>query len=297
VGLFDSAAGTAEDTDFPCRLALAGCNFAGIDRALNYRRYHSGRGRKDLPGRINDVKRVQAGIFSDPRCPDDVREMGQMAIKHHLTVIVSLALIQNETELAQKYVRELVELDPSVIKGKPCELVEFLLSECIADDSVDLEILLKQVFSQFPQDLAWLSSHYDPSVARGYLWKGIRAIIWGREKDGYSYFARAVDLHANMDENLIQHTTYHLLGYENEFGSDAVMRILSNLIPYINQVTKHSGNRLESSYLINRAFVKYQAKNYKEIPIMIFRAWKSNPPDFTNRGVISIFLRSLFRMV
>ena len=96
-------------------------------------------------------------------------------------VIVSLALIQNETELAQKYVRELVELSPSVLEDTPCELVEFLLSESIADENVDHEVLLKQVFAQLPQGLAWLSLQYDQSVACGYLWKGIRAIIWGQD--------------------------------------------------------------------------------------------------------------------
>ena len=297
VGLFDPEVGTAEDTDFPCRLALEGCIFEGIDRALNYRRYHSGKGRKNLPGRLTDVTRAQERIFADPRCPDDVRAMGRMAIKHHLMVIVSLASIQNETDLAEKYVRELVELDPSVLEGKPCELVEFLLSDCIADESVDHEALLKQVFAQFPQELAWLSSQYDWSVARGYLWKGIRAIMWGREDDGHAHLSRAIILNAHMDDSLIQHTTHHLLGYENEFGIDAVMKIISNLSLPLNQVTRGSGNKLKGSYLVNRAFENYRAGEYKHVPAKVLRAWKTDPKFLVNRGVISIFLRSLVKVV
>lgn len=297
VGLFHPEVGTAEDTDFPCRLALAGCQFAGIDRALNYRRYHSGRGRKNLPGRITDVERVQEEIFNDPHCPEDVKAMGRMAIKHHLMVIVSLALIQNETELAQKYVRELVELDPSVTDGSPCELVEFLLSECIADESDDHEALLKQVFAQLPPEFSWLSSQYDWEVARGWLWKGIRAVIWSREVAGRTHFARATDLHASMDDELMQLATYHLLGYETEFGTDAVMAMLSKLRLYINQVTPRGGNQLEGSYLINRAFEMYRTREYKTIPAMVFRAWRNAPSYLANRGVLSIFFRSAFRMV
>lgn len=295
VSLFNPEVGTAEDTDFPCKLALAGCQFAGIDRALNYRYYHSGRGRKNLPGRINDVKRVQARIFADPRCPEDVRAMGQMAIKHHLMVIVSLALMQNETELAQKYVRELVELSPSVLEGIPCELVDFLLSECIADESVNHEVLLKRVFEQLPQELVWLSSQYDLSVARGYLWKGIRAIIWDREDDGRNHFARAVELHAKVDENLIKHTTFHLLGYAKEFGSEVVINVISNLVPYINQVTPRCGNELKSSYILNCAFNDYHAGKYKGVPNKVLRAWMMNPKYLANRGVASIFLRSMVK--
>ena len=298
VGLFDPEVGTAEDTDFPCRLALEGCQFAGIERALNYRRYHSGKGRKNLSGRINDVKRVQAEIFADPRCPDDVRALGRMAIRHHLMVIVSLALIQNETELAQKYVRELVELDPSVVEGKPCELVEFLLSECIADDSVDHEALLRQVFTQLPQELTGLSSQYDWSVARGYLWKGIRAITWGREDDGWAYLSRANSAHARLDTSLMQHTTYHLLGYEKEFGPEAVDVILKKLSSGLNQFGyRRAGHSLEGSYWANRAFDHYRAREYASVPREVLKAMMNDLSFLVNRGVISIFLRSIVKAV
>ena len=297
VGLFDPEVGTAEDTDFPCRLALAGCQFAGIDRALNYRRYHTGRGRKNLPGRIDDVQQVQAAIFADPRCPEEVKALGPMAIKHHLMVIVSLALIQNETKLAQKYVRGLVELDPSVLEGSPCELVEFLLSECIVDESMDHEALLKQVFLQLPNELSHLSSQYEWAVVRGYVWKGIRAVMWDREADGRAHFARANELRADVDDALLQLATYHLLGYENEFGLDAVMIVLSNLTSYLNQLMKRGGNELKASYLVNRAFDDYRMGAYKDVSSKVLRAWKTNPKYLSNRGVVSIFLRSMVRSI
>jgi hypothetical protein len=295
VGLFDPAVGTAEDTDFPCRLALAGCQFAGIDRALNYRRYHSKRGRKNLPGRISDVERVQAAVFADPRCPPEVRAIGRMAIKHHLMVIVSLALIQNETALAHKYTRELVALDPSVIRGAPCELVDFLLSECIADENEDHPALLQQVFAQLPQELAWLSAQYDWAVARGWLWKGIRAAIWGRDQAALHHFDRACALRAPTDERLMQLTTYHLLGYETEFGTQAVRRVLDTLTPLLNRLEKRAGDKLQGSYLINRAFQRYHAHDYPDVPSLVLRACRSDPSYLSNRGVLSIFVRSLLK--
>jgi glycosyltransferase involved in cell wall biosynthesis len=294
-GLFDPAVGTAEDTDFPCRLALADCKFAGIDRALNYRRYHSGRGRKNLPGRIADVERVQAAIFADPRRPQQVREIGRMAIKHHLTVIVSLALIQNETDHAHKYTRELVALDPSVIKGAPCELVDFLLFECIADESEDHEALLEQVFAGLPRELSALSAQYDWAVPRGWLWKGIRALMWGRDKAAETYLARALALRPSLDERLMQLITYHLLGYETEFGAEAVRRVLQKLIPWLNRLAKRGGDKLQGSYLINRAFDLYRSQEYKKVPSLVMRACRSDPAYFRNRGVLSILLRSLAR--
>lgn len=116
-GLFDPARGSAEDTDLPCRMALAGCRFASVDRALNYRRYHSGRGRRNLAGRLADVSGVLEAVFADPRCPDHVRAARDTALKVHLMDIVSLSLRQEETALAQHSVRRLVRMDPTMLQG------------------------------------------------------------------------------------------------------------------------------------------------------------------------------------
>jgi len=295
VDLFNPEMGSAEDTDFPCRLALAGCKFAGIDRALNYRRYHAGRGRKNLEGRLSDVERVLAAVLADPRCTADVRAMGSRAIKHHMMVIVSLSLMQNETIIAQKYLRKLVELDPAAVEGNPCELVEFLLSELITDDSADHEAMLKNMFAQLPQDFAYLSAQYGWAMQHGLLWKGIRAVIWDRVEQGRAYFKRAAELKAVVDEALLQHTTYHLLGFEHERGSGAALNVLSNLRPFLNQLTGRGGDKLEGSYLVNRAFENYRVGEYKQVPGKVLRAWMRDFAYLSNRGVLSIFLRSLVK--
>ena len=295
VGFFNPDMGTAEDTDFPCRLALAGCKFAGIDRALNYRRHHSGRGRKNLEGRLNDVERALQAVLADPRCSAEAREIGTRAIKHHMMVIISLALMQEETSIAHKYLPELAKLDPLAFQGNPCELVDFLLSELITDDGIDHELALKKMFAQIPQEFAFLSSQGDWAVKRGNLWKAIRATIWDRLDDARKYFRRAQELRSEADESLMRLTTYHLLGYEHEFGSEAVCRVLGNLQPFLNQVARRSGNKLMGSYLVNRAFENYRSGSYKQVPGKVLQAWKSDPSFLTNRGVLSILLRSLVR--
>jgi len=69
-GLFDESYRCGgEDLDYPCRLALAGKRFARVDRALNYRRFHTGRRKKRLDCRANDYTHALTQIFDDPRFP------------------------------------------------------------------------------------------------------------------------------------------------------------------------------------------------------------------------------------
>jgi glycosyltransferase involved in cell wall biosynthesis len=295
VGLFDeSFVCGGEDTDLPCRLALAGCQFASVNRALNYRRYHSGRRRKNLPCRLDDVARSLRATFSDPRCPDEVLALRDIAMKHHLIVLVSLAFMQEETDLGQEYVRELVQIDPSILQGKPCELVDFLLRESISDESLDHQVLLKNILAQLPLELAWLDAQYNWAVAHGYLLKGTRAIIWGRSDVGKANLERAATLGIHFDEGFLQEVTHQLLSYEIEFGPQATQMVIRDLAPYLNKINRGNGScRLKSSYWVNRAFQSYHAGRFDQVPGQVLQAVASSPKYLGNRGVLAILLRSL----
>jgi glycosyltransferase involved in cell wall biosynthesis len=299
VGLFDeSFVCGGEDSDFPCRLALAGCQFASVDRALNYRRYHSGRHRKNLPCRLNDVVRVLNNTFKDPRCPKDVLAVRGLAIKHHLMVLVSLAFSQGEIDLGRKYLSDLIGVDPSILEGFPCGLIEFILFESIADENKDHRDLLWRILKQFPEELAWLSNHYDWAVARGYLIRGMREVIWGRLKDGYDHFSQAAKLGAEVDEQLIQYVTTHIINYENEFGTAVTRDVLRNLSPCINMVGGRTAMcSLIGSYYINRAFTNYKTGKFIQVPGDVLRAIFNEPVYLTNRGVLTIMFRSIFTAI
>lgn len=292
VGMFSPEMKTAEDTDFPCRLALAGCEFDGIDRALNYRRYHSGRGRRNLQGRVDDVRRAQAAVFMDPRCPQRIRDLGPSAIKMHLLDIISLALIQEETALAHQFLAQLVDVAPDVVKGCPCGLVTFLLSSCIEDDSLDPEMILRRMFAQIPPFIR-VSSQYNWALKRGWLWKAARAFIWGRQEAGQSYFDKAIELGSPADGIFLEQVTDQLIAYSKEFGNEEVLRILSDLAPYLNRLSGRAGSNLKSTYLVNIAFDRYHSGNRKSVPALVFEALLGDPSYITNRGVLSILMRSL----
>jgi glycosyltransferase involved in cell wall biosynthesis len=294
VGLFDPGAGSAEDTDLPCRMALAGCKFASVDRALNYRRYHSGRGRKNLRGRFNDISRVLQAVFSDPRCSEDVLAIRNIAIKEHLMALMSLALIQEETALGQELVLELIRVDPSVLEGNPCELLVYLMAQSIADENRNHEALLQIIFAQLPKQIEWMSRYYVWAVAHGYLNKAIRAVIWGRLEDGKMYFERAQGFKAEIDDKMLQSLAHKLLSYEIEFGEIAARAVIKRLSPYLNQFGGfRCSRRMRGFYLVNRAFRCYGSEKYSEVPGSVLRALASDPSYFANRGVIAILLRSL----
>jgi hypothetical protein len=208
-------------------------------------------------------------------------------------VLVALALLQEETTQAHMFLDQLVRTDPQVIEGCPSGLVAFLMMESVADESVDHERTLDRMFAQLPASLSWLSEQRDWAVARGYLWKGLRAALWERDQAGRAWMERAVECRAAVDREFLQFLTSHLLNHEHEFGSEAALAALARVGSCVERVAgRRTAARLRGSYFVNRAFDDYRAGRLASVPGLVLRAAASDPSHLANRGVVAILVRS-----
>lgn len=295
VDLFDeSFVNGGEDTDFPCRLALAGCKFIGIDKVLNARRYHSDRKRKNLIARLQDVVRALDATFIDPRCTTEVLAIKDKALVHHLMVLVALAFIQEETSLGHQFLGELIGMDASILEGEPSKFVEFILLQTIVDDKVDHGRLLENIAEQLPDEYAWISNQFYWAVGRGYLIKGMRAIMFGRANEGCDYFKQAVASGAQLDNSFLSNLSYHLVSYAKEFGDRSAQCVIRDLIPYLAQIgNRYDTRQLQGNFYITKAYQDYAEDYYRYIPYNVLRGIIANPIFLANRGVLKILIKSV----
>jgi glycosyltransferase involved in cell wall biosynthesis len=278
------------------RLFMAGCRFALVDRALNYRRYHSGRKIKNLQAACESEINNQVKIFTDPRCPDDVITLQDNAHANIYLYWAYLAFAQNETDLGQSYLRNAAQLKPSILYGNPCHLVYHFLINSIDDETRDHELMLQKVFAQIPSELDYLAPQFQRAAEQGYLWRGIRAVMWNRPEDGDAHFEMAAKLKAEINDSVLSGITYQLLSYEKEFGSENTKNILETLMLYFEKVGGQISVRKLKGYLaINRAFELYNSEEYKEVPNNVLTAIANNPRYLLDRGVLSTLVRSHFK--
>jgi glycosyltransferase involved in cell wall biosynthesis len=274
-------------------LFLAGCKFASVDRALNYRRYHSGRIIRNLAGACQSELNNQVKIFADPRCPADVLALRDIAHMNIYMYWSYLAFAQNETALGQELIRNAVRLKPFIVENTPCDLVTHFLINTIDDESQNHETLLQKVLTQLPPEIAGLSEQTNWAAAQGYLLKGARAIVWDRPEDGRRHFEQAASLGARVDGFFMNSLTQQLLDFEVEFGAEAAQNVLRAVIPYLEDLGGRASIRsLNSRYSVNRAFHSYRVGEYAGVPTTILQAIASDPQYLTNRGVLSILFRS-----
>jgi glycosyltransferase involved in cell wall biosynthesis len=299
VGLFDETfTSFSEDLDINCQLALAGCRFASVDRALNYRRYHSGRVIKNIAGRLDAALRSLTKTFSDPRCPTNVSALREIAFMKHYLVWSYTAFLQGDRALGQRYIREALHLNPSLILGKPSELIRFFANYCSADENVDHESLLWSILDQLPDEMKQLKDQYDWAVAHGYLLKSISAIFWGRTDKGRVYFGQARNRNAVIDSDIIGRLSYQLISFANEYGSKATSEIIKELDYYLSESGgPKSMRQLKGDYYFNLAFQNYRTGHYKDVGGQVINTLINQPRYMVNRGIWAVLLHSVLRQV
>ena len=295
VGLFDEYhVYVGEDLDINVRLALAGCRFGGIDRALNLRRYHAGRRLGNLPGVIADTLRPLDAVFADPRCPEAVRQRKDQAYATHYMLWAAIAFGQEETAVGQEFARAALQRDPRLLLGHPSPFLAALIAHSCVDESVDHDALLRAMLDQLPPEGAVDPADYDDAVARGYLIRGVRTALWRDEAYSRQHFARAAALGATVDAAFLGRVTAQLLAYEAEMGTAATRAALARLADAMAPLgMPQEVRRLKGSLALNRAFADFHAGNFTTVPSSVVRATAHNPTYLGNRGALSILLRSV----
>jgi glycosyltransferase involved in cell wall biosynthesis len=289
VNLFDeSFINFSEDLDINCRLALAGCQFAGIDTALNYRRYHANRNINNISERVKSAVYALEKIFSDILCPEDVKCLRANAMSNTYLVWSYHAFRQNINELGFEYLRKAISFNPDILHGNLCDLVKYFIDFSIADENEDHEILLGSI----------LVNHVDKNQIRkaisiGYLLKGVRNILWESGDTAVDYIKNVEKLDITSSNLVIGKLVDQIMSITHEFGYKELDEKVKLLQPFIEKVVgKWAVNKLMSSLEFNRAVSFYQAREFSKARTGMLLAAMRNYNYFSNLGFWSILTKS-----
>jgi len=299
VGLFDeSFLHFSEDMDFNCRLALAGCQFAGIDRCLNFRRFHSGRVIRNPRQRLEAALRSLNNTFSDERTPPEVHAVKGRAYSDHYLVWAIEALRQENTETGLEWLRQSAAWRPAVVEGHPNDITTFLVYDTVHDDAEDHAQTYKKVVQQLRSaaEFASVVQQAEWGIARGWLVKAYRLLIWGSRVDGRACLQAAARAGAVVDRPYINEVIHQLLGRARECGQEAAeasARLLDEEFRAAMPETRLPS--FVTSLGMGQAYEAYRSGRYHEVSAPILRAMRSDPRLLAHRGSVSMLLRSSLR--
>lgn len=285
---------------FGGRLALAGCKFGNIGRALNYRRYHPHRILKHLSERCQAELACQEMIFSDPRYPMELKHIRKSAFSNIYVMWAFTAYIQGEYVLGRDFLKNALTLNPSLFADEDPSPFLSLWLLWVSIGTVDHvrghEEILRAIIDNLPHELRHLKSKRDWAIARSHLLKGLHTILWGRREDAETFIQTAIEKGATIDTYAINMLSDELLNYESELGSAAVHRVMDELARLLTKLNRAESARfLMGNYAINRAFRNFRSGKYDVVAGDILKAIKADPQYLLNRGALSVLCRSLLR--
>lgn len=276
------------------RLYMAGCKFAMIDRALNYRRYHKNRQVKNIARQCEAERTCQQIIFDDPRCPQEVLALKDIAFSDIYAMWSYVAYLQEEFETGSEFLREAVRLNPSLLNGNPPVLVNDLVVDAIDDEGKSLECVLKAMFENLPCELSGLARHLPWAVTRGYLMQGVRAVMWDRPDEAEEYFARVASPDFQMDQAFTCWLTSHLLAYDSEYGTKAALNVVKRIASRLDRLgVPNAHHKLKGAFFAGMVFESYQGGVYGKARLSVVRAVMNDPSLLGNRGLLSAFIRTI----
>jgi glycosyltransferase involved in cell wall biosynthesis len=299
----DSFAGQAEhvifngqEIVFGGRLALGGCKFGSVGRALNYRRYHPHRIQKYLSERCQAELDCQEIIFSDPRCTEPVRALKNLAASNIYSMWAYVAYIQEDFDMGRRFLTHAMKLNPGFfLDGATNQFLNNWLHTISAlDAGRSHEEIVQSIFENLPAELQFLQKDRNKSIAQSYMLNGLRAIVWGKPEEAENYLKIALESGANVDDTALNMLCYELLNYDGEVvGKDSLK--INNVIGLFSKLFgKNKANSLEGYYFLNRAFLNYHAGRYESVPVDVLRAARSDKKHLLNKGMFSVLIRSLY---
>jgi hypothetical protein len=207
------------------------------------------------------------------------------------------AYLQEDVELGREYCREAVKLDPSLLEGQPCKLLDSFLYFSVLDENIDHENLLNQILRQLPDEVNFISQQTSWAVSEGYLIRGVRALLWGRDQAGKSHFEKAAQCQAQIGWGFLRWVSAQVVSYEAEFGATSAWQAMDKLYAHLNKYeNQDAARKLRGYYCADAAFRAFASRKFTQVPRAVMRTFYYEPSYLLNRGMVKMLFKSLIRV-
>ena len=296
IGYFDESFRMhAEDRDFYVRLFAAGCKFEQTIGYASFRRLHFGREFSHIPSRLALMKRVIDDAVKNPEMiiNDDTRNQA------YANIFLSWAfqaLSQNQTDTGQKYLNAAVVLDQTIVSNGSKKLKDAITWFAIRDGAPHEQKMRDMVGQLTPSSYDSTAQSLGQMIGRGYIYRGFRALLWQRHQESDDMFAEAKRFDSTIDAWMQRRLIDQLYLFEKAFGQSELERVSQAFARHLELLgDKQAEQQIIGRININRAFSDYENKNYQPVPQQIVQALRHDRSYLKNRGVLSMFVRSLVK--
>ena len=299
IGLFDEKTwSTNEDWDLWLRIAQAGYPFACVQEPLGAYRI--------LPNsRMANTARLEHGVmitldrvFANPQLLDSVRAIKDLAYGTVRCWLSCRCYAAEHWDEAQRNLTEALTVYPQLL-NPPEQLLHAFLHHTLSPHVGDPVKFITDVFDHLPASAAAILPYRSQLLGQIYIGLALRRYALKDIAGGTHLLADAMALAPALLERVEDFAdllTHHATRLASSDPLAYVDTVLKNLPPGA-QPLKRVRSRVLSDVNITCAFQNYFAGRRLRVVQQILTALRSRPSSLKNRGVVSIFLRSLLGLM
>jgi glycosyltransferase involved in cell wall biosynthesis len=293
-GGYDPAVLLAMDWDILLRCAIDGRSFACIQEPLVKYRLHNNNLTRNVTNEETALLRIFEKVFNNPKLPADAAAMKPQAYTAvHLWL--AYGFYHNaDWENGRRHLSEALRLNPEW-QQNPSLMLPRLREMGLYIRVNDPVAFMAGVLDHLPDALKLSVTDRDRLMSAMRFGAALRAYNQGFIAQGRQEMDALVRAHPGFlndaetfTDVLIDQSTTAL----DDAPADFVHTVLTNLPPSAGVLRRHE-RALMASVSVLSAFGNFSAGNRKQVPAQLITAVRHRPSLLRNRGVLSIFARSV----
>jgi glycosyltransferase involved in cell wall biosynthesis len=295
VGLFDEVLPWTADWDLWLRIALAGYPFACVQEPLCTYLVHPVCMTSDIRTLELQTLEVLDRVFANPRLPKDVSTLeDEVYSAIHLWYSCQYCAVHRWDD-AQRSVAEALALRPQLL-AQPDELLDAVYHIAMGVRIGDPVRLLDDFFAHLPPQADSLRPHGSRLISKIMVDLALRAYAAGNIVEARRRLTEAIALYPPVLErtqDFLDMVCYHAMNPPMTAPLKYIDTVFRNLPAGAKPLSRLRSRTLREVNL-GRAFRDYAASRYPLVIRSVLRALWQHPAYLTNKGVMSILMRSLF---
>jgi glycosyltransferase involved in cell wall biosynthesis len=295
VGLFDEETWSAsEDWDMWLRIAQAGYPFACVQEPLGAYRIVPDSRMANLVRLEHGVFAVLDRVFADLDLPSDVVAVKGQAYGRMRFYVSCRYYEGGRWEEAQRNLAEALTLCPRLLEH-PKDLLQLLCDDAASPRVADPVGFIAGVFEHLPSCAESLGQYRSHALSQVYAGLALRNYAAGNVAEARRQLAEAITLSPSMleqTEDFARLLSHQAVNPPVESPASFVDMVLQNL-PDEAQRLKHIRSYVLGNVSIACAFEDHSAGRRRLAARRVLTGLWYRPSWLRNRGVVSIFIRSL----
>lgn len=280
---------------FYIHLVMAGCYMVGSNQAINVR-YQVVDEELDIKKSAESVIRCLEHLFTSPMAEPSYIKWRDVAVAQTYLFWSIKAFEDEKTAVGQSLFKSSILLNRSILDVGARGYFKSLIDYALKEGRV-LDKFVKKNIHQLSPEFLWMSQFSNEAIARGYFYKAVEDIAFGRYECADKNIVHSDAYGLNLMQSDLMDAVAILSDHSLVYGFDTVRLSIEKLPQLGKYIYLNKINWIMSTWYVNHAFTQFKKRDFSAVAKLVVKAVLATPAYIKNPGVGSMLIRSILQIV